>query len=229
MKTNNKLLISFVLAILMPAFAYCAEIIEDDPVVVTPAPKKTTVTAAVAATVKPTPAVTATVKPAPTQEPTKPPVSQETVAELKTKINDLNTALTALRDEIKTLQEKNIETANVAKDLEFYKKGLEDLQNVNSEDVKKVAELEKSFNGIQDVLKNKMDKMSSWDDILDVLKKEISNNELEIARLKKEINSLKKQYGAGEENVFDAIAQWPYLGITAVIVSIAALITAVAK
>jgi septal ring factor EnvC (AmiA/AmiB activator) len=224
MNISSKFIIFAALAALMPAFAIAAEIVEDDPYVA-PTPKKTIVSAAA---LKTTPA--AAVKSAPSQEPAvKSAVSPETVAELKSKLEDLNKTVASLKDEIKALEDKNIEAGNVAKDLELYKKNLEDLQNKNGEDGKKLELLEKSFDGIQDTLKSKMDKMSSWDDILDVLKKGISNNELEIARLKKEINGLKKQYGGGDDNVFDAIVQWPYSGFVALIISIAAFITVVVK
>jgi hypothetical protein len=231
MKTSSNLIILAVLAVFFPVFVFSAEIMEDEPYI-TPVPKKTAYPAATpkltpAATAKPAPA--ATVKPAPVQEPVKTPeVSAEAVAELKMKLEGLDKTVFSLKEAIKALEEKNIEAENVARDLELYKKNLEDLQSKNSEDVKKVAELEKSFNGIQDTLKNKMDKMGSWDDILGVLKKGISNNETEIARLKKEINGLKKQYG-GNDNIFDEIAQWPYSGFVAFIISIAAFITVVAK
>jgi len=224
MKISSKLIIFAALAALMPAYVIAAEIVEDDPYV-TPVPKKT-----VSAAVTAKPAAAATAKPSPAQEPAvKSAVSPEAVAELRSKLEDLNKTVAALKDEIKALEEKNIEAGNVAKDLELYKRDLEDLQNKNGEDGKKVALLEKSFDGIQDTLKNKMDKMNSWDDILDVLKKGISNNELEIARLKKDINGLKKQYGGGNDNIFDEIAQWPYSGFVALIISIAAFITVVVK
>jgi hypothetical protein len=224
MKIRCNFIIFAALALLMPACVFAAEIVEDDPYVA-PAPKKATVSAAPAKL----PAAAA-VKTTPAQEPAvKSGVSPEAVAGLKAKLEDLNTTVVSLKDEIKALEEKNIEAGNVAKDLELYKKNLEDLENKNGEDGKRVALLEKSFDGIQDTLKNKMDKMSSWDDILDVLKKGISNNELEIARLKKEINGLKKQYGGGDDNIFDAIVQWPYSGFVALIISIAAFITVVVK
>lgn len=237
MKTSSKFIILAVMVFFIPALAFCAEIMEDDPVVITPVPKKTSATAAAvtvkpapaAVTVKPTPA--AAVKLLPTQEPTakKPEISPEVIAELKIKLEELSKITVVLKDEIKALEEKNIETAGAAKDLELYKKNLDDIQTRHEEDSKKVAELEKGLNSIQDAVKGKIDKMSSWDDILYVLKKEISNNELEIARLKKEINGLKKQYGGESENIFDTIAQWPYSGFVALIISIAAFITVVTK
>lgn len=234
MKISSKLLITAVLAAALPACIFAADIVEENFYeTATPAPKKTVVAAV---TPKPSPAATAKPSPAPTIKPAATPepavktgVSPEAVAELKVKLEDLNKAVAAIKDEMKLIEEKNIEAENVAKDLELYKKNLEDLQNKNIDDEKKVVQLEKSFSGIQDTLKNKMDKMSSWDDILDVLKKGISNNELEIARLKKEINILKKQYGGGGENIFDTIAQWPYAGFVALIVAIAAFVTVVVK
>ena len=99
------------------------------------------------------------------------------MAELKAKLGDLDKTVSSLKDEIKALEDKSITTVNMAKDLELYKKNLDDLQTKNGEAVKRVELLEKSFGEIQDTLKNKMDKMSSWDDILDVLKKGISNND----------------------------------------------------
>ena len=50
---------------------------------------------------------------------------------------------------------------------------------------------------------------------------------METARLKKNIAELKKQYG-GEDDIFNTIANWPYMGLTAAILSIVAVIVAVA-
>jgi hypothetical protein len=229
MKTSSKFLIAAILAIVLPVCAFSAEIVEDDPVIATPAPKKT---AAPAVTPKPAViAVKTAAAAAPAAEPAvkKPEASPEAVAELKIKLDEMAKAMELLKDEIKALEEKGSATESVARDLEAYKKELETLQAGNGDTAKKIAELEKSIYGVQDTLKVKLDKLTSWDDILDVLKKQLSNNELEIARLKKEINGLKKQYGGGSDSIFDTIAQWPYMGVVAVLISIAAFITVVTR
>lgn len=205
MKTSSKFIIAALLAVLIPAGAFCAEIVEDD--VFTPAPQKTAA-----------PSATAAVKPA---------VTAESIADLKAKLEALGLAVTGLKQDIKSLEEKNIAAENTAKDLLLYKKDLDALEVKYGEDSRKISEVEKSLDAMQDDLKGRMDKMRSWDDILDVLKKQISNNETEMARLKKDINAMKKQYGGANDNIFDAIAQWPYMGFTALIISIAALITVV--
>jgi predicted nucleic acid-binding Zn-ribbon protein len=91
-----------------------------------------------------------------------------------------------------------------------------------------VEALSGQFADIKDTLKDRIDKMQSWDDIMDVLKKEINNNEREIARLRKDIAEIKKQYGQ-EDNIFSVISQWPYTGITSLAVSIIAFITVLVK
>ena len=77
----------------------------------------------------------------------------------------------------------------------------------------------KEFSDVKQQMDAKTGKMQSWDDIMGVLRKEIENNEREIARLKKEINGLKSAYGT-DDNVLNMIANWQYTGLTALVVSL---------
>ncbi|HRU38314.1 MAG TPA: hypothetical protein P5511_00445 [Candidatus Goldiibacteriota bacterium] len=217
---KKKAEIAFVAVILLAAFsrAFCAEIVEE-----------TTVLPAVART--PAPMATAQRTPAPQPSADYVKTIETMVADindLKSRIDALNKSQASLRDSIRVIEEKSIEYSSAAADISLYKKDLEAMSQKSAEERKKTADLEKQFSEISDTLKQRVDKMRGWDDILDVLKNEISNNEREIARLKKEINALKKQYGAEDENIFNVIAQWPYAGITALVISIAAFITVMA-
>jgi uncharacterized phage infection (PIP) family protein YhgE len=219
MKTSNKILISAVLAVFFAVPAFCAEIVEEE--IVTPGPKKTAVPAA---TAKPTAAPT--IKP--TVAPAANTVNQGDLDAIKAKLEALNSSVKELRDDITALEEKNIEAGNISADLAAYKKELDNMGEKYGEDRKKVAGLEKQFTEMNDTLKGRVDKMQSWDDILDVLKKGISDNEREMAGLKKEIRKLTKQYG-GDDDILNTIVQWPYAGITALVISVAAFITVMMK
>jgi|DewCreStandDraft_4_1066084.scaffolds.fasta_scaffold07595_3 chromosome segregation ATPase len=157
---------------------------------------------------------------------------QNSISELKIKMEELSQSLKDAQTEIKTMQEnmgKMADTDNsVLKELNKYNEQIQIIDNNYNQQVKKINTLDSDFKEIKDTLKLRVDKMQSWDDILDVLKKEISNNEIEIARLKKEISELKKQYGYSD-NIFNSIAMWPYTGITALIISVIAFVVAVAR
>jgi septal ring factor EnvC (AmiA/AmiB activator) len=234
MKISNKITMTAAFLILFAMPVFCAEIVEDD--TPTPVPTKKTLAAAsktaVPAKAAGTPAPAASQESAtsvPTAVPTKKPeISASTVADIRQKLDDLSRAMKDLKDDIKSLEEKNIEAGSISADLDAYKKQLDTLEGKAVDDRKKIDSLSGQFTDIKDTLKDRIDKMQSWDDIMDVLKKEISNNEREIARLRKDIGELKKQYGR-EDNVFSTIAQWPYAGITALVVSLAAFIVVMVK
>lgn len=154
---------------------------------------------------------------------------QNSITEIKDKIEELGQALDAVKKEIKLLQEKTSGTDNlILKELNKYSEQMQTIDANYLQQLKKVAALDGDFKEIKDILKMRVDKMQSWDDILDVLKKEISNNEIEIARLKKEIGELKRQYGYSD-NIFNSIALWPYTGITALVVSVITFVVAIGK
>jgi peptidoglycan hydrolase CwlO-like protein len=154
---------------------------------------------------------------------------QNSIQEINNKTKELGETIDSIKAEIKTLQEKMSETDDsILKEINKYNEQMQMMDENYSQQLKKVATLEKDFNETQDTVKSRVDKMQSWDDILDVLRKEISNNEIEIARLKKEINELKKQYGYSD-NIFNSIAMWPYTGITALVVSVIAFMVAIIK
>jgi len=154
---------------------------------------------------------------------------QNSILEIKGKMEELGQAVKDVKAEIKSLQEKTSQADNsIMLELNKYNEQIKTIDANYSQQSKKVSALEGDFKDIKDTLKMRVDKMQSWDDILDVLKKGISNNEIEIARLKKEINELKKQYGYSD-NVFNSIAMWPYTGITALAVSIIAFIVVLVK
>jgi chromosome segregation ATPase len=133
---------------------------------------------------------------------------QETNAVGDEQIKDLNKRIDEIQDNIKRLEEKTIEIANIADDVSKLKDDLNNLSTGYAENKKKTDKYLDDFTNMQDDLKEKMDKVQGWDDILGVLKKSINNNDIEIARLKKEINSLKNDQG--EDNVLVQAAKSPY-------------------
>ncbi len=154
---------------------------------------------------------------------------QNSISEIKGKMDELGQTVKDIKAEIKSLQEKTLQSDNsIMEELNRYNEQIKTIDTNYSQQSKKVSALEGDFKDIKDILKMRVDKMQSWDDILDVLKKEISNNEIEIARLKKDINELKKQYGYSD-NIFNSIAMWPYTGVTALIVSLVAFIVVLVK
>ncbi|HDQ26678.1 MAG TPA: hypothetical protein ENN43_08060 [bacterium] len=165
------------------------------------------------------------VKPAATPVPARDYTKE--INELRVRINELSGAVNVLREEARALAEKNMELAGVSNKADRLETRLLELEQKNEADKKRLDSHTVEFREMRDTVKDRVDRMRSWDDILGVLKKEITNNELETARLKKEINDLKRI--GGGESVFDAVASWPYIGITALIISIAAFIAAVAR
>lgn len=225
MKISSKYIISAALIALFSAPVFCADIVEDD--TPAPAPAKKAQAAVPSAAAAPA-AAAAESTPAAARPHKKPEVSASDIADIRQKLEDLNAAVKELRDNVKSLEEKNIEAGNVAADLDACKKQLDALQTSTGDDRKKIDDLSGQFSDISDTIKDRIDKMQSWDDIMDVLKKEISNNEREIARLRKDIEGLKNQYGR-EDNVFSTVMQWPYAGITALGVSLLAFIVVMVK
>lgn len=144
--------------------------------------------------------------------------------EIKLKIDDFNLSLNSIREDIKKMEEKNLEIKNLIEDLN---KQEENLINLDKK-VNEVKSIVSDYNKTKDFFKEQIDKMQSWDDILQVLKKEINNNELSIAQLKKSVNDLKAQYGT-DDDLFNSIVKWPYLGITATVISIIAIFIAMSK
>jgi hypothetical protein len=74
-----------------------------------------------------------------------------------------------------------------------------------------------------------IDKLQGWNDIIDVLKKSISDNETEIAEVRKSIKELKHDYDADNDSPLAQVLKWPYAGFAAMLVSIIALGVAVAR
>jgi len=211
---TNKLFLVFLVFIFLNTQVFCEQLIVEEDVTKKPKPVDTSVS------------VTSS------QTDAKIKSIQNSISELKIKMEELSQSLKDAQTEIKTIQQnmgKMADTDNsVLKELNKYNEQIQIIDNNYNQQVKKINTLDSDFKEIKDTLKLRVDKMQSWDDILDVLKKEISNNEIEIARLKKEISELKKQYGYSD-NIFNSIAMWPYTGITALIISVIAFVVAVAR
>jgi chromosome segregation ATPase len=143
--------------------------------------------------------------------------------------NDLAASLREIQSDIRRIEERSLEIKGMAQDMADLKdrvKVLEDKYTKDKEIMDKaVGEMDK----MQDNLKASVDKVQGWSDIMGVLQKGISNNELEIAKMKKTINDLKLKYGDADENAFTSLLKWPYAGFAALLLSIVAISVALAR
>jgi DNA repair ATPase RecN len=178
------------------------------------------------------PTVAATPKPAGTQD-------DELNSKVENMKGSLNNAIAAnsdmaadireLKSDIRRIEERSMEIKGISQDMEEYKQRLKQLEDKYVKDKEATDKALDDFGTVKTNLKASVDKLSSWSDILEVLKKGISDNELEIARLKKIINDLKLKYGENDDNIFGGILRWPYAGFTALVLSIVAFSVAIAK
>ncbi len=133
-----------------------------------------------------------------------------------------------LKTELKSLEEKQGEIRLLAVEIGSIKSKLSAMEKRYDEDINQMRKNLDEFNDMKNILKQSATTMKSWDDIIGVLKKQISNTEMEMAGMKKEIKELRRQY-AGGDDLIGSIVNWPYMGITALLISIAAFIAAVAR
>ena len=200
----------------------------------TPAPTKAAVvksTAAVvpaATVVKPTPAATLAV---PSNDELKAKVDyiKTTLESAVAANNDLAADLREIQSDIRRIEERSLEIKGMSQDMTEYKDRLKLMEDSYLKDKETMDKALGELNMMKDNLKQSVDRTQSWGDIMDVLKKGISNNELEMAKMKKTINDLKLKYGDTEGNIFTDISKWPYLGFVTLLLSIIALSVAVAK
>ncbi len=144
------------------------------------------------------------------------------------KIEGLEKALTIVNEDIKKIEEKNIELSGIVSEMDGLKTGLKDMEDKFQKDKVVTDKYMDEFSEMKTTLREKVDKLQSYSDIMDVLKKELNNNEIEIARLKKEINMVRTEAG-GDDSALDSISRWPYMGISAVALSLVAFIIVMVK
>ncbi len=248
---RNKFFI--IAALLLSAAAINAEtmILEDESPRQAPVPGATAVKTAVVkpaatAAIQPAqvkPAVTAAVqptqvKPAPTAQPTQFPAE-----DLKPRIEALKNSLDAIKtqaeanaalvkemqENLKKVESRSLETQTTVENLDLLKSKVLTLEEKGSETRASIEKYSKDFDSMKESVKSNVDKLQGWNDILEVLKKQINDNELEVAKIKKTINDVKGKYGDQDENMFSSILKWPYAGFTALVISIVALSVAIAK
>lgn len=150
------------------------------------------------------------------------------IADLKTRNDELLLSIEELKTQLKGIEESSLEMKNISGDLDAYKGKLDEFEAKYGKDKAKIDKSLSEFESLKDDFKQKVDKLAGWNDILDVLKKELNNNELEMARLKKSISEIKGQYSQ-DDNVLNSIAKWPYLSLTALLVAVAAFVAAVVR
>ena len=138
---------------------------------------------------------------------------------MKQEIAALKTELENVKNQLYAADEKSAETRSAVNSLAGVKESVALLDERFAKYKEKVDVYMKEFADVKQQMDAKTGKMQSWDDIMGVLRKEIENNEREIARLKKEINGLKSAYGT-DDNVLNIIANWQYTGLTALVVSL---------
>ena len=140
---------------------------------------------------------------------------------MKQEMAALKTELEQVKNQLAIADEKSIETRSAVASLAGVKESISLLDERFIKYKEKADVYMKEFSDVKQQMDARTGKMQSWDDIMGVLRKEIENNEREIARLKKEINGLKSAYGT-DDNVINQIASWPYIGLTALVVSLIA-------
>ncbi len=138
---------------------------------------------------------------------------------MKQEIAALKTELENVKNQLYAADEKSAETRSAVNSLAGVKESVALLDERFARYKEKADVYMKEFSDVKQQMDAKTGKMQSWDDIMGVLRKEIENNEREIARLKKEINGLKSAYGT-DDNVLNMIANWQYTGLTALVVSL---------
>jgi len=153
---------------------------------------------------------------------------KERLAVAEKDIKEASAGAADISDSLKALKESSAEIRSVmAKNDELEARlKAEEIKLENSRQL--LEKLSAEFSGVKDELSGKLSKMQSWDDIIGVIKKSMTNNEREIAGLKKEINNLKGD-AKSDNNLLDSAARWPYLGLTALLVSIAAFAAALSR
>lgn len=241
---KNRFYLFVICAVLSASCAFAETLALDDeeekpaPAAVPTAAAKPAAT--VAAVQTPYPVKTVQPKNTPTAVPTS---IQPQVEELKSKIdyikNSLDTALAAnndlaanlreLQSDVRRIEERSLEIKGMQQDSADLKDRLKTLEDKYAKDKEIMDRAVGEMDKMQDNLKASVDKVQGWSDIMDVLKKGISNNELETAKMKKIINDLKLKYGDTDENAFSGVLKWPYAGFAALVLSIIALSVAVAK
>ena len=143
--------------------------------------------------------------------------------------NDLSAGLREMQSDIRRIEERSFEIKGMSQDMTEYKDRLKLIEERYLQDKEIMDKAINELNVMKDNLKDSVDRTQGWGDIMDVLKKGINNNELEMAKMKKTINDLKLKYGDIESNIFTDISKWPYLGFVTLLLSIIALSVAVAK
>ncbi|HNZ28866.1 MAG TPA: hypothetical protein PLB12_03025 [Candidatus Goldiibacteriota bacterium] len=138
---------------------------------------------------------------------------------MKQEIAALKTELENVKNQLYAADEKSAETRSAVNSLAGVKESVSLLDERFARYKEKADVYMKEFADVKQQMDAKTGKMQSWDDIMGVLRKEIENNEREIARLKKEINGLKSAYGT-DDNVLNMIANWQYTGLTALVISL---------
>lgn len=172
-----------------------------------------------------------------------PEISSQQFEELKAKVdyikktlesaqnanNDLSASLRDIQYDLKRIEERTQETKNIVQDMTDLKVRFGSLEEKYMKDKDAMEKANGEIDKIKDNVKTNSEKLNDWTDIMDVLKKGTSNNELEIAKTKKIINDLKLKYGESEGNIITEISRWPYLGFVTLFLSIVAVSVAVAK
>ncbi|MCE5299361.1 MAG: hypothetical protein LLG37_00605 [Spirochaetia bacterium] len=236
-------------AVLLAAMFFCRPVLAETLLVADEeraAPVFVEATPAATAAIKPaaTPAPRPAVKPA--AEPTKSSVAmtlqpadvsavtakveavKTTVEELRAKGDSLDEQMRELREDLKIVEERSLEIKEIVRDVDVFKTRVTELEQQYTKSKEETQKYLGDFDRIKNSLRENMDGMQGYNDILEVLKKEINNNELEIAKIKKTMNEVKNKYG-DEDNFFTALCKWPYLGITALGLSVIAVGVAAAR
>jgi chromosome segregation ATPase len=151
------------------------------------------------------------------------------LSEVKSKQADIAASLAAAQDEIKIIEERSPEIDALNRDVTSLKDRLDAVEKNEADNKQAAKKMAGEMNSFMDETNRNIDKLQGWNDIIDVLKKSISDNETEIAGLRKTIKELKHDYDADNDSPVAQVLKWPYAGFAAMLVSIIALGVAVAR
>lgn len=93
--------------------------------------------------------------------------------------------------------------------------------------VKHVDLAVKNLQGLQDEIKEKRDSLSGITDLMAALKRDVDDNSSEIVDVKRELAGLDKEGTPAAGNWWTQASRWPYLPLTAAVLSVTAIFLAV--
>lgn len=161
---------------------------------------------------------------------------RERLAELQGKLQSQSSALDGLSARLAQLtREMDGQRSGLGTRLDELKKQVDrqgtDLDSLGEKtdfSVKHVDLAVKNLEGLHDELKEKRDSLSGITDLMAALKRDVDDNSSEIVDVKRGLAGLDKEAGSSAAgNWWTQASRWPYLPLTAAVLSVTAIFLAV--